>query len=174
MAGKIMEVNAGVLKSGLLYSILAAAVIGAVVLLHRKRAKAKTEAVDRKPLSAEMEETDILDAGSGGDTVLLVNNDSRRMLILTDRANPRRRFERPLQGRLTIGRSSRNQIVLNYEKSVSGTHCEIFLDGKNVRIRDLDSKNGTYVNGIRIGDAAGLSSGSTIKLGRLELIVEIR
>ena len=75
---------------------------------------------------------------------------------------------------MTIGRNAGNQIVLDYEKSVSGTHCEIFVEGSIFKIRDLKSKNGTYVGGVRVGDTAEIANGSTIKLGRLELIVEIR
>ena len=119
-------------------------------------------------------ETEIAESGSGGDTVILVNNDSRLTLILTDRANPNRHFECPLRDKVTIGRSSGNQIVLDYERSVSGTHCEIFVDGNIFMIRDLNSKNGTYVDGIRIAGVAEFSNGSRIKLGRLELMVEIR
>ena len=120
------------------------------------------------------EKEKIAESGSGGDTVILVNNDSRLTLILTDRANPNRHFECPLRDKVTIGRSSGNQIVLDYERSVSGTHCEIFVDGNIFMIRDLNSKNGTYVDGIRIAGVAEFSNGSRIKLGRLELMVEIR
>lgn len=143
-------------------------------LLRKKRESEKIQVVDPNMMDMGADETDIAESGGGGDTVILVNNDSQLALILTDRANPCRHFESPLRGKVTIGRSSGNQIVLDYEKSVSGTHCEIFVDGNIFKIRDLRSKNGTYVDGMRVGDVAEISNGSTIKLGRLEFIVEIR
>ena len=157
-------------------TIIAVLMIGLIVffLIRRKKEKEKIQVVDPGLLDMGMDETDIAESASGGDTVILVNNDSQLTLILTDRANPNRHFESPLRGKVTIGRSSSNQIILDYEKSVSGVHCEIFVDGNIFKIRDLNSKNGTYVDGIRVGDAAEISNGSTIKLGRLELMVEIR
>lgn len=106
--------------------------------------------------------------------MLLINNDRRLILKLTDRTDPNRHFEVPLCGKVTIGRSPSNQIVLDYERSVSGTHCEVFVAGNIFKIRDLGSKNGTYVDGIQVGDVAEISSGSVLKLGRLELMVDIR
>lgn len=157
-------------------AVAAAAAVGLIVffLLRKKKEKEKIQVVDPNLMDMGADETDIAEPGGGGDTAILVNNDSQLTLILTDRANPSRHFESPLRGKVTIGRSSGNQIVLDYEKSVSGTHCEIFVDGNIFKIRDLRSKNGTYVDGMRVGDVAEISNGSTIKLGRLELVVAIR
>lgn len=152
---------------------LAAAVgIAAFILFRRKKEAERIRPVAEGQFSHDA--TDILGQEDDGSTVILVNNDRRLMLSLTDRANPSRHFEVPLRGSVSIGRSSSNQIVLDYEKSVSGTHCEIYLDGTVFRIRDMNSRNGTYVDGIRVVDVAEISNGSTIKLGRLEFLVEIR
>lgn len=172
----------GFLKENFTKLVIIAAAAAAVLivvlvvflLVGKKKAKEKIQVVDSSLLDMGMDETDIAESTSGGDTVILVNNDSQLTLILTDRANPNRHFESPLRGKVSIGRSSNNQVVLDYEKSVSGVHCEIFVDGNIFKIRDLNSKNGTYVDGIRVGDVAEISNGSTIKLGRLELMVEIR
>jgi pSer/pThr/pTyr-binding forkhead associated (FHA) protein len=40
-------------------------------------------------------------------------------------------------------------------------------------IRDLDSSNGTFVNGSRIYDETEIRSGDMLKLGRVELRVEM-
>ena len=157
-------------------AVIAVLIIGLIIFLlfRSKREKEKIRVVNPNLMDIELDQTDIAEPSLGGDTVILVNNDSRLTLILTDRTNPNRHFESPLRGKVTIGRASSNQIVLDYEKSVSGVHCEIFMDGSIFKIRDLNSKNGTFVDGIRVGDSAEISNGSTIKLGRVELIVEIR
>jgi EAL domain-containing protein (putative c-di-GMP-specific phosphodiesterase class I) len=46
--------------------------------------------------------------------------------------------------------------------SVSKEHAEIYHDGKGPRIRDLDSRNGTFVNGVRIHGEAPLKPGDLI------------
>jgi pSer/pThr/pTyr-binding forkhead associated (FHA) protein len=48
---------------------------------------------------------------------------------------------------VTIGRAPDNTIVL-YDPSVSGHHAELELSGDTYRLKDLDSTNGTRVNGI--------------------------
>ena len=53
-------------------------------------------------------------------------------------------------------------------RGVSRFHCELISDAHNVRIRDLDSRNGTVVDGLRIKDAF-LKRGSVIELGRAVL-----
>lgn len=152
--------------------LVAAAGIAIFLLVRKKREKERITPVAEGQFSSDV--TDILGQEDDGGTVILVSNDRRFMLSLTDRTNPGRHFEVPLRGSVSIGRSSSNQIVLDYEKSVSGTHCEIYLDGSIFRIRDMNSRNGTYVDGIRVVDVAEISNGSTIKLGRLEFLVEIR
>jgi len=49
----------------------------------------------------------------------------------------------------TIGRSPESQVVLN-AKSVSRNHARIFYEGGHFWIKDLDSANGTSVNGKKV------------------------
>jgi sigma-B regulation protein RsbU (phosphoserine phosphatase) len=65
--------------------------------------------------------------------------------------------------RFTIGRSSNNNLVLGH-MGVSRSHVEVvFQDGKYL-LRDLGSKLGTYVNGVKVEEAP-LSNGDRIQLG---------
>jgi hypothetical protein len=65
-----------------------------------------------------------------------------------------------------IGRGPQNDIVIRGPDvaCVSLQHLEIRRDGAGFRIRDLDSTNGTYLNGERINEAA-LEAPATIRLG---------
>lgn len=154
--------------------VLAAAGVSCYVLLRRKREAERIKPVVEDELLPGADDTFVQDEEDDGGTVLLMTSERLITLSLTDRANPSRHFAVPLQGRVSIGRTSANQIVLDYDRSVSGRHCEIYLDGITFRIRDLNSRNGTYVDGIQVVDAAEISNGSIIKLGRLELLVEVR
>ena len=55
-----------------------------------------------------------------------------------------------------IGRGSQNNLVIQGPDvgSVSIQHLEIRREASGFRLRDLDSTNGTYLNGERITDAA--------------------
>jgi predicted component of type VI protein secretion system len=67
----------------------------------------------------------------------------------------------------TIGRLEDNTFQIP-EASVSSHHCEVLLEGSQVRIKDLNSTNGTFINGDKISEAV-LNPGQTLRLGQIEL-----
>lgn len=72
---------------------------------------------------------------------------------------------------VVIGRSSKNQVSLD-EKTVSRQHCKLTSNGEKLTIEDLDSTNGTYVEGVKV-KAQELKGGEKIKLGKLEMQVNV-
>ena len=71
---------------------------------------------------------------------------------------------------ITIGRQQGNTIQLT-EKNVSRRHARLFPDGDDRWVvEDLESTNGTFVNGARIQEAR-LRSGDTLTVGRIDLVV---
>ena len=67
----------------------------------------------------------------------------------------------------TIGRADGNAFKIP-EPSVSGSHCEVRLQGDELMVRDLGSTNGTMVEGRRISEAV-LKPGQTLRLGEVDL-----
>lgn len=68
--------------------------------------------------------------------------------------------------RLTIGRSASNDIVLKEDQTVSREHAAIeSLPGGQWRVRDLHSRNGTFVNGLKVSGSAPLRPGDRIEIG---------
>lgn len=66
---------------------------------------------------------------------------------------------------IKIGRSVDNEIIIN-NNSVSRHHCQLFVDNSgNVFLTDLNSSNGTYVNGMRIKDSVQLRQNDILKCG---------
>ena len=51
--------------------------------------------------------------------------------------------------------------------AISRHHCEFVIDGNQVSLTDLGSKNGTLVNGARIEGSAVLNEGDEIQIGKL-------
>src|SRR6266568_5672160 len=64
-----------------------------------------------------------------------------------------------------IGRQSDNDIKFDPQKdiSVSGYHAEIYRDGETFFIKDLQSRNGTFVNSRKIEQPVPLKEGDTIQ-----------
>ena len=73
---------------------------------------------------------------------------------------------------LTIGRSPKADIILEDEKS-SRLHCGIRLMDDAYIIKDLASKNGTYLNDARI-ESEELKAGDKIRVGSTIIRVEER
>ena len=66
---------------------------------------------------------------------------------------------------IKVGRANDNDIVLDHN-SVSRNHLEIFFDGEgNVFLTDLESVNGTFVNGKRIIGSVQLSKNDKVCAG---------
>jgi pSer/pThr/pTyr-binding forkhead associated (FHA) protein len=69
----------------------------------------------------------------------------------------------------TIGRSTGADFILD-AALVSRVHCQILAMGDGgLEVRDLESTNGTYVNGNRV-ERALLSPGDRVQVGRVELV----
>lgn len=69
----------------------------------------------------------------------------------------------------TIGRSTGADFILD-AALVSRVHCQLVTLGDGaLEVRDLESTNGTYVNGNRI-EKARLVSGDKVQVGRVELV----
>jgi pSer/pThr/pTyr-binding forkhead associated (FHA) protein len=72
------------------------------------------------------------------------------------------------QGRVTIGRRADNDVCLPFP-AVSAEHAAVVTVGADSFLEDLDSTNGTLVNGERITKHF-LRDGDRIDVGRLELV----
>src|SRR6476619_5121058 len=66
-------------------------------------------------------------------------------------------------GSLRIGRTVEDGMRIEHP-SVSRAHAELRFDGDAWRLRDLDSKNGSFVDGIRVHETA-LVRASWLRLG---------
>lgn len=74
------------------------------------------------------------------------------------------------QSEIKIGKASHNDIVLG-DPTVSNSHAMILGRDEGYHIVDLDSRNGTFVGGERLGDQPRLlKHGDSIQLGKTVLI----
>lgn len=73
--------------------------------------------------------------------------------------------------RTTIGRVEDNTFQIA-DPSVSSHHCEVHLRGSDIFIRDLNSTNGTFINGNKVEESI-LKPGQILRLGQVELKLEV-
>ncbi|MFM7201503.1 MAG: FHA domain-containing protein [Myxococcota bacterium] len=74
------------------------------------------------------------------------------------------------QPRLVLGRRKAD-VVLN-DPEISGQHAEFLWDGLVLRVRDMGSTNGTFVNEKQIQEQA-LSTGDLVTIGRTALLITL-
>ncbi len=72
-------------------------------------------------------------------------------------------------GKLTLGRSSTNELCYPDDSGLSRQHLVFELLGDGLVVRDLDSKNGTQVNGVRITGTHVLQPGDRVTAGHLTI-----
>ena len=73
----------------------------------------------------------------------------------------------------SVGRSHHNAVVI-CDRFVSAKHCDILVNGSEVIVRDLGSRNGTLVNGRRLqNQQCGVKSGHIIAFGTVRARLEI-
>jgi FHA domain len=73
---------------------------------------------------------------------------------------------------LSVGRAGDNLLALNRDEFASAHHARIESGREGVWVIDLDSTNGTFVNGERVNRRRRLREGDLLRIGETELRYE--
>jgi DNA-binding NtrC family response regulator len=92
-----------------------------------------------------------------------------RLAVLTPAAQ--QRVWESTSDRCSIGSHPSNELVLD-DDTVSGFHCELAMTADGAEIKDMQSRNGTFVDGLRVRSAF-LRDGSLLRLGEATVRFEI-
>lgn len=92
-------------------------------------------------------------------------------LILTNPEFNSQSCELP-DGTWSVGRTRQSHLVIQ-DDSVSADHCELLVHGSEVIVREHGSRNGTFVDGVRVKAQSGVCHGQRLRFGRVEGIIEI-
>ena len=79
----------------------------------------------------------------------------------------------PLYTVLTIGRAEGNDIRMDADRMMSRSHARFEARGSDVWLIDLESANGSFVNGERVADPTLLHDGDEVRCGGAELRFEM-
>jgi hypothetical protein len=188
------EENAGgvwiiiLVVAAVLFLVLVAVVIVLIVVIKKKKEKERdawrylppkeetapsgnTANLPARPSSGSFNSrTDANPVNSAGRTaaaeVPLWNASSAKkcFIILMDESSSKE-YRKEITGTLVIGRSPSNDIVIDSDPSVSGRHCEIIKRNEDYYLKDLNSSNGTSLNGNKVTGEVRISSGCIIGMG---------
>jgi|GEM_PF-2682432 hypothetical protein len=76
-----------------------------------------------------------------------------------------------------LGRERNNDVMMRYDSSISRHHCAFFVKENNgqyeLYVKDLNSRNGTWVNGVRCQPnvLVRLTHGARLKIGTTGMVV---
>ena len=76
-----------------------------------------------------------------------------------------------MKSRTVIGRGSDADITIS-DAGTSRKHVEILWDGERAMVRDMNSTNGTMLNGRKVAEAA-LPPDSTVTIGRTDIVFRV-
>jgi len=98
-------------------------------------------------------------------TKSVVHSDAPRFrLVLEDRE------VQLLEGPNVIGRESQSALWIEHS-SVSRRHAQVVVERGRARLEDLESKNGTFLNGRRIARSEPLADGDEIRIGVAHIVL---
>ena len=102
-----------------------------------------------------------LRAASKGPTEL-----GRLIVLASPRGEPQPGGSYPLDAVTSIGRDVNNGIVVD-DPFASSEHAVLTYRGRNWYIQDLESTNGTYVNGVPVEGLGPLGFGDEVQVGEV-------
>lgn len=106
----------------------------------------------------------------GGETRLVVHGETDAFALLVQGPGvPAKEFKLK-QGENTLGRDKKGDVFLD-DPSVSRSHATILVVSKVVSVRDLGSKNGTYVKGQKINYEVEILPGTEVRFGAVRTIL---
>jgi hypothetical protein len=110
-------------------------------------------------------------AGSGGNEASSLQLPTGKAIALSVIAGPSRGLVYPIEKpRVVLGRADAD-IVIN-DKEISRWHCSIEIKGDVIRLRDMDSTNGTYYADERVR-VAELKHLSEFRIGTSVILVSV-
>jgi pSer/pThr/pTyr-binding forkhead associated (FHA) protein len=88
-----------------------------------------------------------------------------RRLIVSGGSRP---MELVLVGTMIVGRDPACEISEQTDPLLSRRHAAFIAGGKEATVRDLDSRNGILVNGVKMREAK-LQNGDVVQIGHLQV-----
>ena len=109
-------------------------------------------------------------ACAGAATATVVGVLPLELMILDHYARQSRRLVESLPA--VFGRDEKDDVRLA-NPWISHSHCQLFQQAGVLMVRDLDSKNGVFIRGVRVREAEVLP-GDCLTLGRTEITLHFR
>lgn len=95
-------------------------------------------------------------------------------IMLTDIAHPERTFYAEGKMEFLVGRRPQMDLCIPDDGYVSGTHCKFEITDGNLYLTDLESSNGTKLNGNKITERVQVTESDVVRIGKAEYRVNFQ
>lgn len=100
--------------------------------------------------------------------IFIQSMNSGKFTLVFDMGN--RNVKKVMKDKFIIGRDDvKSHFAMPGDNMLSSMHCMIYTNNKNLYIKDLDSTNGTYLNGKKVTGSSPLSKGDILLIGSIEM-----
>lgn len=89
-------------------------------------------------------------------------------IVLTDIAHPERAFYAEGKTEFLVGRRPQMDLCIPDDGYVSGTHCKFEIVDNTLYLTDLESSNGTKLNGNKITERVTVTESDIVRIGKAE------
>lgn len=158
------------IAAGAVVVVLIAAAVVVILVVSKKKEQDESAPTAATP-GSELYEYDQANADVVKHHIKADNSLRIRLRIVTGKTSEQN-IETNLVSSLIVGRSDACDIYIDDTK-MSRQHFVLESDGGELYIMDLQSRNGTMLNGIRIGSRHTLHSGDRILAGLSEIVITI-
>ena len=108
------------------------------------------------------------------ETRMMWSDSDQNRMVLRDVSDHTRFYRLTLEQEIIVGRNAdKCQVVLPGDPSVSSVHIRFTRKKEQIYLEDMNSANGTFLNGNRLEGRVPVRDGDLIKIGRTELMIEL-
>jgi pSer/pThr/pTyr-binding forkhead associated (FHA) protein len=101
------------------------------------------------------------------------NADRKISLTVTDSKGKSKNIEVDFDRSIFIGRSDQCEVFFD-DPQISRQHCVIEQSDDSFFVTDLNTTNGTYLNGVKIHSKEKLASGDVLTVGQFKLTLSLK
>lgn len=162
-----------IITAGIISAVIIAAVVVAVILSARKSTADEEGSVDSGvPAGGYSVENEYYPGDSRVKHHIKMPEETRVKIRIKTGNTSEQTIETGITGSIIVGRSSACDIYIDDAK-LSRQHFVIESKGGELYISDLNSKNGTFINGVKIGSRRKILNGDKIFAGLSEIYILI-
>lgn len=159
------EMPVALIAGGIAFLLIAALL--AVTLVRKKKKDPEEQDYEGEPIE-ETGGTEDADMVPVEQTIASEPTEILQISLCATGPNEKAVYSIKLAGKATIGRGKKCQLSIPEDLALSDIHCELSRKNGKISVRDMDSTNGTFLNGVPVVNSTILEKDDILLIGSHE------